>query len=749
MNSGNQPDTGTGNASAGSFSVDDVLYTVFRHWRLIVIFTLIGVAGAVAVRFVKPPMYESKAMISVRFVQDVLGTDITDPENLVRTTISSVQSIMDTEVENIKSFDTACAVATNFGPAKILAFRGGGNDPMAAAGVIASGITVDPPRTATITITFRHPDETIVQPVMAEIIKTYKRRHLAMRQMVGLDEVINVSLDEKRQKLSVTENELKKVMTDAGIVELGDSIKGELQRINETEKELSNAELDLTVRRARLGEMAGSSTNTSGVVPPEKAEEYSKLCANLALWNRSKENEMLTKTEHHPTVVGIQGMIDIVTRQKKELERAYPALAASYVGGSGSSGRGTNSSSADLASELAEIKRLTQTVDALKTMLSNKQASAFRIKELEPKIVELQRRRDAELKGYNAILNALESAKSGAKSTGDLGSIYDLQLPSPPGLDSKKLMKLMGGVFGGCVGLGFGIAFLIDMFLVRTIRRTSDVKRAMHMPVFLSIPDAHWSNKKLLPAPGANGRSTSKAIAVVEGKSKGNKESNEQDAKLALAPWKPDHHLQSQIEGLRERVITYFEVHNLNHKPKLIALTACDEGAGVTTLAAGLAAALSRTGDGSVLLVDINAGSSFAFYKGNAGCGPSVKMKSDHETANEKVLSSEMSLATIKPEDDRWERISKILPSDFNDLFPNLNAKEYDYIVFDMATVSPASVTPRMAGHMDLVLMILECEKTGQVAARQAASLMRESRANVVAVLNKLRSYVPAGLSHE
>ncbi len=749
MNSGNQPEAGNGNASAGSFSVDDVLYTVFRHWRLIIVFTLIGVAGAVAVRFVKPPMYVSKAMISVRFVQDVLGTDTTDPEKLVRSTISSVQSIMDTEVENIKSFDTACAVATNFGPARILAKRGGGNDPMAAAAEIASGISVEPPRTATITITFRHPDETIVQPVMTEIIKTYKRRHLAMRQMVGLDEAITVSLEEKRQKLSVTENELKKVMTEAGIVELNDSIKGELQRINETEKALSDAELDLEIGRARLGEMAGSSTNVAGVVPPEKAEEYSKVCAKLAMWKRSKENEMLAKTEIHPTVISLQGMIDIVAKQKKELEREYPALAASYVGGSGLAGRGTNSSSADLASELAEIKRLTQTVDALKNMLSNRQASAFRIKELEPKIVELQRRRDAELKGYNAILNALESAKSGAKSTGDLGSIYDLQLPSPPGLDSKKLMKLMGGVFGGCVGLGLGIAFLIDMFLVRTIRRTSDVKRAMHMPVFLSIPDALWSKKKLLPSPGSNGSSTSKTVAVVEGKSKEQKESKEQDAKLALAPWRPDHHLQSQIEGLRERVITYFEVHNLNHKPKLIALTACDEGAGVTTLAAGLAAALSRTGDGSVLLVDINAGSSFAFYKGNAGCGPSVKMKPDHETANEKVLSSEMSLATIKPEDDRWERISKILPSDFNDLFPNLNAKEYDYIVFDMATVSPASVTPRMAGHMDLVLMILECEKTGQVAARKAANLMRESRANMVAVLNKWRNFVPGGLSNE
>jgi Mrp family chromosome partitioning ATPase len=234
---------------------------------------------------------------------------------------------------------------------------------------------------------------------------------------------------------------------------------------------------------------------------------------------------------------------------------------------------------------------------------------------------------------------------------------------------------------------------------------------------------------------------------VVEGKSKDQKETKGQDAKTALAPWRPDHYLQSQIEGLRERVITYFEVRNLNHKPKLVALTACDDGAGVSTLAAGLAASLSRTGDGSVLLVDINSGSSFAFYKGNAGCGPSVKMKSD--TEHVKILSTDLGLATIKPESDRWERISNILPEDFNDLFPNLNAKEYDYIVFDMAAVSPTSVTPRMAGHMDLVLLILECEKTGQFDARQAATLMRESRANVVAVLNKWRNYVPAGLSHE
>lgn len=748
MNSGNRPDAGNDNASTGAFSADDVLYTMFRHWRLIVVFTLIGIGGAVAVRFVRPPMYESQAKLAVRFVQDVLGTDTNDPAKQIQSTSFSVQSIMDTEVENIKSFDTACAVATNFGAAKILAYWGAGSDPMMAAGVIASGISVEPPRTATITISFRHPDETIVQPVMAEIVKTYKRRHREMRLLVGLEEEINIQLEEKGRKLAVTENELKKLMTDAGIVELGDSIKGELERINEIERELFNAELDLTGRRARLGEMISSSTNISASVPPEKAEEYSVVVSRIKLFKRSKEKYLEEFTEDHPTVIGVQKMIDLSTRQKSEFESAYPALATLYAGGSGSVSRGTNSTSVDLASELAEIKRLTQTVDALKTMLSNKHASAFRIKDLEPRIVELQRRRDAELKHYNASLSALESARSGAKSSSDLGGIYDLQLPSPPGLDNKKLMKLMGGVFGGCVALGLAIAFLIDMFLDRTVRRASDVKRSMHVPLFLSIPDAIWTNKKLRPFSTANGNLRSRNIAVVDGRTKDQK-AKPPDTSAALAPWRPDHYLQSQIEGLRERVITYFEVHNLNHKPKLVALTACNDGAGVTTLSSGLASALSRAGEGSVLLVDIQSGSSFAFYKGNAGCGPSVKMRSHAEAAQEKDSSSDMTLATVKSDTDRWEKISKSLPKSFNELLPNLDVNQYDYIVFDMVAVSPSSVTPRMAGHMDLVLLILECEKTGQLAARQAANLMGVSRANMVVVLNKWRNYVPAGLSHE
>ena len=69
--------------------------------------------------------------------------------------------------------------------------------------------------------------------------------------------------------------------------------------------------------------------------------------------------------------------------------------------------------------------------------------------------------------------------------------------------------------------------------------------------------------------------------------------------------------------------MTYFEMINLTHKPKLVAVTSCGAGAGVTTTAAGLATSLSETGDGNVLLVNMNVRDSEAhrFYKGKLACG--------------------------------------------------------------------------------------------------------------------------------
>jgi len=104
-------------------------------------------------------------------------------------------------------------------------------------------------------------------------------------------------------------------------------------------------------------------------------------------------------------------------------------------------------------------------------------------------------------------------------------------------------------------------------------------------------------------------------------------------------------------------------------------------------------------------------------------------------------------LAAIGEENSN--KLANVLPTRFTQILPKLRASEYDYIIFDMPAVSPMSATPRLASYMDIVLLVLEAEKTGQQLATRATARMRESRANLGAVLNKYRRHVPALLSQE
>jgi Mrp family chromosome partitioning ATPase len=269
----------------------------------------------------------------------------------------------------------------------------------------------------------------------------------------------------------------------------------------------------------------------------------------------------------------------------------------------------------------------------------------------------------------------------------------------------------------------------------------------LRLPVLLVIPDMGWSNRlnwRWLPA-WLQGQPTGEARAITDGPPDQDGSANPEQA---LAIRNCEDHLQNYADGLRERLLTYFEVNNLNNKkPKLVAVTGCDKGAGVSTLAAGLAASLSKTGDGNVLLVDmnLNQASTQSFHQGKLGCGLSDVLEPENRA--EALVQENLYVASLAQENG--EPLAKLLPSRFARLVPKIKTSDYDYIIFDMPPVSPTSATPRLASHMDIVLLVLESEKTGQQTASRAGALMRDARANVAAVINKYRPYVPTYLSQE
>ena len=291
------------------------------------------------------------------------------------------------------------------------------------------------------------------------------------------------------------------------------------------------------------------------------------------------------------------------------------------------------------------------------------------------------------------------------------------------------------------------------MLLDRSIRRPSEVVEKLKLPLLLNIP--YMKNVKNGNGNGQLGfLRPGKEAKLLSGGAGDSASPGNGGGELAPVRGGPPallsekHNLRAFHDTLRDRLVAHFENINLTHKPKLVAVTSCAGGAGVSTIAAGLASSLSETGEGNVLLVDMNSGDGVAhrFYKGKLALGLDDIL--EKEKANRQVALVQENLYLVKEFNNR-DKLPSVLPKRFSHLVTQLKASDYDYILLDMPPVTEISITPRLARFMDTILLVVESEKTDQDAAHRAAALLSEGRANVQVVMNKSRSYVPKRLQPE
>jgi polysaccharide biosynthesis transport protein len=360
-------------------------------------------------------------------------------------------------------------------------------------------------------------------------------------------------------------------------------------------------------------------------------------------------------------------------------------------------------------------------------------AQATAVDQVEGSIMELRRKKELEEANYRYYAASLEQSRiNEALGTGKVSNISPIQTPTPPYVESKKTMKLIGGIAAAGIAFGLAWAFAIELYFDRSVRRPVDVERLLRVPLFLSIPDLGRKSK----LPQLKNAAEPK-LELENGTGTKTNGTSPIRAESSMV-------LHSFHETLRDRLISYFESVNLTHKPKLVAVTGLGRNSGVTTTAAGLARSLSETGEGNVLLVDMTAGQGSAqqFYKGN----DVVALDDILSTREEAHVQDNLYVVAEEP---GQEKLSRNLPQRFTKLVPKLKASNFDYIIFDMPAVSQISITPRLAGFMDMVLLVIESEKTDRELVQRAADLLAQSNAHVGTVLNKAKNYVPSALHQE
>jgi uncharacterized protein involved in exopolysaccharide biosynthesis/Mrp family chromosome partitioning ATPase len=384
-------------------------------------------------------------------------------------------------------------------------------------------------------------------------------------------------------------------------------------------------------------------------------------------------------------------------------------------------------------SEKARVAGIEAKVETLKSRLHDVRQRIKQLSELTPQMEELERKRELDEANYRYFAASLEKARiDEALDPSKMPNISAVQRPSPPMLETKTRYKITLALAGGGLAVGIAFALLKGLVLNRTVGRPLELETRLHIPLMLSIPYSNGQNGHLALPPNRESANPA-ALSVRRHHSK-------------LAPWEPGHFMRPYCDAIRDRLGLYFELNNLTHKPKLVGVASFSEAAGASTLAAGLAASLSETDEGKVLLVDINLGPEevHPFFKGKPAYSLTAALKPQSEIAS---ASENLYLATVGPSSAGG--LAQIGLKKFFDMMPNMKASDFDYIIFDMPPLHQTSPTWGMAAFMDKLLLVVEAEKDNRDVIKRGYRKLVAERDNVAVVVNKTRSYVPKSLDIE
>jgi uncharacterized protein involved in exopolysaccharide biosynthesis len=675
-----------GQGQPSGMSLNDVLFMLFRHkWKILVCATF-GILAAAGIYFLVPPQYESQAKLLVRYLVDRSAIDGLDSQgkNLgsqnANTLNSPSESAINSEVEILKSSDLAMQVATTIGAGRLV----GGSGEQNTIAETARGILRDLDVTVVkgsniISVIYRNRDPKLASEVLKELVKRYFDKHLEVHRSLDAFEFVTKEADRLRTELDRTEEELKRLKAEAGVSSLKEDTAALATELEKAQAARDAAKGEVAAQKARLdqiekltvGVASQSAQHTVSRPGNDIVADYQELIARVAKL-REAETELLSRYTVQNRIVKVkQAQIDDTEKQRKSLEKRYPGLLLT-VTATGVA----QSSGPDIVSEKARLTALEATAESLKTRYDGLQERARKLSEIGPRIAQLERQKEIEDTNYKYYGASLEKARiDETLDPARMPNISIVQAPSPPDRSGRDLRKVVMGLAAGGLAAGLACALLIELVLDRTIKRPLELETRLRIPLLLSIPNFGSDSRFRLRDVGVE----SEMAVMREGGA--NAETGE-----SFRPF---------CEAIRDRLGLYFEQNRMTHRPKLVAVAGLSKNAGASTLASGLAAALSDVGDGKVLLID-------------------------------------------KP----------VTSKGFYNMLADFKRSDLDYVVFDMPSLGDTSSTLAMAGFMDKVLMVVEAEKSNRDAVKRAYSQLA-AKSDVSVIFNKSRSYGPKWLEGE
>ena len=145
-----------------------------------------------------------------------------------------------------------------------------------------------------------------------------------------------------------------------------------------------------------------------------------------------------------------------------------------------------------------------------------------------------------------------------------------------------------------------------------------------------------------------------------------------------------------------------------------------------------------------MLLVDLNVGKqSVQHYHMGQPAVPLPELLEGDGSPRESGAEQGLTLASLEESGLGYHPIRS---REFDALIPKLKASDFDYVVFDMPPLNSTSVSFRLAGFFDKVLVVAEAERTHMESLKSSLALLQESNSKVALIMNRAREYVPQWL---
>ena len=694
----------------------DILAVLFRHKRKCLGIFIGSVVLVTLVTFLTPDYFESGARLLVRLGREQLTLDPTVTTGQVVNVQQSAEAQLNSELEILRSRQVTSRVIERLGAENFVSKgKAKGLSPEElreeAHEVLEKNWSLEViHQTSIITVSYQATDPGFAKNVVDRLLESYLEEHISAYRTSGSFEFFDRETETISRSLGDMEAELRDLRNRMSVGRLDDQRANLMDRIGGLERAIADAAADSSATRAKIGSMRETLQKLPETLVTQETSGQSSAAGTMRarLYElQLKEQDLLSRyKETSEPVVEIRRQIaeaeNLLKTEQKNQTQVTRGLSAAH-----------QQVSSSLLSEQATLSALEAKSRVLQADLDRAREKLKELNDHEVNISALERQMVVAESNYKKYSESREQARiDQALEMDRISNISIVQQPTfvaTPVGPNRPLNIAIGILLGlfGAIGAAVG-GELLD----QSIRTPKDIKQQLGLDTIITIPQ--------LAVPTMQRLAPSTATAYKE---------------LPPAPTL-DPVEQAQTEGIvRSRINLYGEslrdgllrVGNGDGAAataRILAVTGCSGGEGVSTIAASIAGTLRAEGAGRILLIDTS-----AIYRSK--------------------------------EDDRFvlpaHAVQRIGDTNGNPLRPlawktgedflNMLRREGSFVVLDCPPVLESATAARLCHLADSVILVVESERTRRHVAREARTRLRLANANVRGVvLNKKQFHLPTWL---